>query len=344
MPLLLIFGTGGNMINCGVFLQKNLRSNSCSIYIIASSISHTILLIWAMSTNLYSFRNKDPLTYLITYCKIRPYLISFLFMISRTYIVMACIDRYALCSPYVHIRAFSRIQIAFRLIPIVILVWLFLPIHLLIFNTIEQDRCIMPGLYSILYAVYVVLCGGILPPFSMITFGLLAYRNLHLMRQRILPVNADERRQIRIKRIDYQIMKMLFVEVVIYCVSTLPFSISTVYAAVTVNVIKSTEQAAVDNFLAFLAGSVLQYVNASTAMYSNLLTSAAFRHELEKLIKHCIRLDCKVNNAKYNRPNRLVPVNEVYINNMHQNCVVNKNQPLETGIPHRMDHHKNTMC
>lgn len=208
MPLILFFGTSGNLINCGVFLQKNLRSNSCSIYLIASSISHTILLVWAMSTNLYSLVNRDPLTYSMAYCKIRPYLISSLFMISRTYIVLACADRSALCSPHVRIRAFSRTQNAFRLIPIVILIWIFLPIHIAIFNTIEANQCIMPGVYRILYAVYATICAGILPPLSMVIFGLLAYRNLRHMRQRIEPVNNGQQRRTRIKRIDYQIMKV----------------------------------------------------------------------------------------------------------------------------------------
>lgn len=208
MPLILLFGCGGNLINIGVFLQRTLRFNSCSIYLIASSISHTILLILVMSTNLYSLGNIDPLTYSLAYCKIRPYLISCLFMISRTYIVLACADRYALCSPRAGIRAFSRRQIAFRFIPVVLVIWFILPIHIAIFNTIVANRCIMPGLYNILYAVYAVICAGILPPSLMISFGLLALYNLHLMRQRVAPTTTGAAPRVILKRVDYQIMKV----------------------------------------------------------------------------------------------------------------------------------------
>ena len=211
MPLILFFGIGGNMINCAVFLQKSLRSNSCSIYLIASSIAHTMLLIWAMSTNLYSLYNIDPATYSLAYCKIRPYLISSLFMISRTYIVLACVDRYTLCSRHAHIRAFSRCQVAFRLIPIVIVMWIIIPIYILIFNTIDTNRCIMPGFYRIFYAVYAAVCSGILPPSLMITFGLLVRRNLHLMRKRITPAGIAGNRRATIKKVDYQIMKVRLV-------------------------------------------------------------------------------------------------------------------------------------
>lgn len=109
---------------------------------------------------------------------------------------------------------------------------------------------------------------------------------------------------------------MLFVEVIIYCASTLPFPINTVYAAVTMNVIKSKDRAAVDNFLSFLAGSILQYVNASTAMYSNLVTSAAFRNELDKFFKNCLRLGHVLNNAASVREHRIVPADGMPLNEL----------------------------
>lgn len=81
---------------------------------------------------------------------------------------------------------------------------------------------------------------------------------------------------------------MLFVEVIIYCTSTLPFPINTAYAAFTTNMSKSKDHMAIDTFLSFLAGSILQYINASTVMYSNLATSTAFRGELNKLIMNLL--------------------------------------------------------
>ena len=89
---------------------------------------------------------------------------------------------------------------------------------------------------------------------------------------------------------------MLFVEVIIYCTSTFPFPINTAYAAITANMSKSKEQMAIDSFLAFLAGSILQYINASTVMYSNLATSTAFRAELKNLIMDLLAM---VNGTTY---------------------------------------------
>ncbi|CAF1270024.1 unnamed protein product [Adineta steineri] len=290
MPLILFFGVGGNLINCAVFLQKTLRSSSYSVYLIASTVTHTILLILAMSTNLYSFGHTNPNTYSIAYCKLRNYFISSLFNMSRTYIVLASVDRYAICSPYANIRAFSRRQIALKLIPIVIGMWIFIPSHNVILSTIQNNQCIMPGLYKVLYAGYAVICAAIFLPSFTITFGLLARRNLRLMRRRIVPAGTIEGSRTFINKVDYQIMKMLFVDVTIYCITIFPFPITTVYGVITMNTIKSTDRAAIDNFLSLLAGSILQYLNVSSAMYSNFITSVAFREELKKLTMHCIRV------------------------------------------------------
>ena len=81
---------------------------------------------------------------------------------------------------------------------------------------------------------------------------------------------------------------MLFVEVAIYCISTFPFPITTIYGVITGNMSKSKDQQAIDIMLTFLAGSILQYINAATAMYSNLITSVVFRHELKKMVMHYI--------------------------------------------------------
>jgi hypothetical protein len=208
MPFMLLFGSGGNLINCAIFLQKNLRSNSCSIYLITSSLAHTLVLTWGMTTSLYALNNQDPLTYSIGFCKIRLYFVSSLFMISRSCVVLACIDRYALCSANASIRKFCRRQLAFQLIASIILIWFLLPIHIIIFSHIEVNHCIMPGIYSLLYGIYTVICAGVLPPSFMITFSLLAYFNLRKMHERIAPISIGNSPARRLKKTDYQIMQV----------------------------------------------------------------------------------------------------------------------------------------
>lgn len=98
MPILLVFGSGENILNAITFLQKAFRSSSCSMYMISGYLLHTVVLCFAMSTTLYSLSHTDPLTYSEPYCKIRQYLISAIFTMARCCAGMACADRFAISS------------------------------------------------------------------------------------------------------------------------------------------------------------------------------------------------------------------------------------------------------
>jgi hypothetical protein len=303
MPILLVFGSGGNILNAMIFLQKPFRSNSCSMYMIAAYLLHTLVLCWAMSTTLFSLGHRDPLTYSEPYCKIRQYIISAIFTMARCCVGMACVDRFAISSPNANIRAFGRPRIARYVILIIIIIWLILPVHLIIFNTIQTGRCLMPGLYPYFFAAYVIIVVTIIPPSMMITFSILAVKNIRRMRQHFHPQpiaqnnianlhTAINRRRVgvRLKRYDYQLLKMLCVDVAIYCISAIPSPIYYIYAAITLKSIKSAEQVAWQNFFYFLAYQFLLYIAASTSLYTNLLVSKAFRDEFRLFFNRGISL------------------------------------------------------
>ncbi len=303
MPILLVFGSGGNILNALVFLQKTFRSTSCSMYMLAGYLLHTLILYWGMLTTLYSLDHTNPLTYSEPYCKIRQYLISAVFTMARCCVGMACFDRFAVSSPNINIRTFGRSHIARYVIFIIIIIWLILPVHLIIFKTIQNGQCVMPGLYPYFFAAYTIIITTIIPPSMMITFTILAVKNIRRIRQRVQPlpvgqsnitnVNTRTNRSInvRLKQCDYQLLKMLSVDVTIYCISAIPSPIYYLYAAITLKSIKSAEQVAWQNFFYYLAYQFLIYVAASTSLYTNLLVSKAFRNEFRAFLKRytCFR-------------------------------------------------------
>ncbi len=300
MPILLVFGSGGNILNAVIFLQKTFRTNSCSMYMIAGSLLHTVALCWAMSTTLYSLDHRDPLTYSEPYCKIRQYLIAAILTMARCCIGMACVDRFAVSSRNVKIRAFGRPRVALYVIAIIIVIWLIVSVHLIIVNTIQNGRCVMPGLYPYFYAAYAILVAAIIPPSMMIIFSILAAKNIRQIRQRVQPlpvrqsnitnVNTGTNRNIgvHLKQYDYQLLKMLVIDVIIYCISSIPAPIYYIYAAVTLKSIKSAEQTAWQNFFNYLAYQFLLYIAASTNLYTNLLVSKAFRAEFWSFLNRYI--------------------------------------------------------
>ena len=298
MPFLLIFGSGGNIVNLLIFLQKTFRSNSCSLYMIAASLLHTLVLCFAMSTTLYSLTHTDPLTYSQSYCKTRQYLISAIFTMARCCTGMACFDRFAVTSANANIRAYGRPQVARYIITFIIIIWLILPLHLVFFNNIENDQCQMSGLYLYFFAAYAIIVAAIIPPSMMITFSVLAAKNIRQTRQRIKPlpigrINTSE--GIRLKQYDYQLLKMLTIDVIIYCISAIPSPIYYIYAAVTLKSTKTAEEVAWQNFFSYLAYQFLLYIAASTSLYTNLLVSKTFRTEFRMFINRLFRCRRRTN-------------------------------------------------
>jgi hypothetical protein len=239
LPILLVLGSVGNISNVLIFLQKTLRSSSCSMYMIAAYILYTVVLCFALSTTFYALTHTDPLTYSEPYCKIRQYLISAIFTMARCCVGMACADRYAISSQNVNTRAFGQPRIARYAITIIIVLWLILPIHLVIFNTIQNGKCIMPGLYPYFFDGYAIIIAAIIPPSMMITFSILAAKNIRQLRRRIQPLRVDRNpitnvnTGVHLKQHDYQLLKMLIVDVTIYCISAVPSPIYYTYAAIT---------------------------------------------------------------------------------------------------------------
>ncbi|CAF1382815.1 unnamed protein product [Didymodactylos carnosus] len=285
----LVLGNTGNILNCVVFLQKPLRKNSCSKYFLASSVVNIFILNFGILTNLYSINYRNPLSYSFIYCKLRTYILHSLLMLSRTYIVLACIDRFALCSPHAKRRQFSRPHVADLLIPLTAIIWFIIPIHIPIFIIFEQQKCVMLGLYYIFFSIYALIFAGTAPPILMITFSLLAYQNIRRIRNRIQPDVGVSR--VRIKNRDHQLMSMLFVEVVVYILSTVLYPLNTIYSALTLyDSRKNAERLSIENFLTFLTGAFLLYINNSSTFYIYCITSKTFRQELKKVcINHCLK-------------------------------------------------------
>ncbi|CAF4708777.1 unnamed protein product [Rotaria socialis] len=299
MPIFLTLGTVGNLLNCLVFLQKTLRSNSCSIYFVAASIAYLLFLDFSIGTNLYAIYFKDPTTYISPYCKFRTYFLSSCLCAARFILAFACVDRYAMCSRHSRIRNFSQPRIAAYVIAIIVGLWILIPIHVLVFYKVENGRCTVPEAYLYFNAAYSVLIGAALPPGIMIVFSALAVRSLRgirkSIRQAIVQVNNASIRDsatttpmsIRIKQHDHQLLKMLLVDVILYCLSNIPPPMSNIYSSVTLKWNKTPEQIQLQNFFTYLVSQFFIYFSTSASLYTNLMISKTFRHELiSALLRH----------------------------------------------------------
>jgi hypothetical protein len=284
LPLCLILGIFGNICNICIFIQKQLRSNSCSIYFIAASVVNLLIIIFGIIPTISASFITDPSLYLTWACKLKLYGLHSLLMMSRIYVVMACIDRYTFCSSNARLRQFSRRQIALKILPIVVIIWLLVPIHMLIFVEVQIPyiRCGTSGTYSLVYSIYSFICSS-LPLTLMIIFSMLAVYNLRQVNQRVLPVNNNQlgTGHIRLKKYDYQIMMMLIGEVIIYLISNILHPTNTLYMLLTAvpkgSPPKSASRLAIEGFVTYLTWGFLIYLNSCSTFYINFCTSKVFR-------------------------------------------------------------------
>ena len=279
MLIFLIFGNIGNLCNCFVFLQKTLRSNSCSFYLFTSSVVNILALTFSIPTAIYSIDYTDPAMYSLLYCKLRLYIYHTLLMISRYLIIFACIDRACLSSRRATIRNFSQIYKARVAGILTIIFWFIATIHIPIMNTIQDGYCIMPGIYNLIFGIYALIFTGVIPPILMSIFSLITLKNLHSVHVRIHVTNKQTNRLMHQR--DFHLTRMLTAQVLIYILTTTPYPLNAFYTAITISVNKSLNRQIIELFISFTTGTFLLFINPSVPFYIYITTSKAFRKEFK---------------------------------------------------------------
>ncbi|CAF1114641.1 unnamed protein product [Didymodactylos carnosus] len=294
--LMIVFGNIGCVFNCLILLRKTYRQNPCSLYILASSCTNLIFINLVIVSRLLAVGyNYDLTIYSTFYCKFRAYIAFATSLLSRTYIVLACADRYCSSSSKARRRAFSNIKVARYLIPSLALFWLLSSIHVyfywnIVIGTGNKYTCTTAtSIYTVFYAFYNALLSGVLIPTLMIIFGVLTLQNIKQINRRIHNITANISRTINAQQqrrgiADNQLTVMLLVQLLFYVISCLPFPIYLLYNAFTINnQQKSTVQNAIESFISYLTIFLL-YLNFCSTFYVYTLSGKSFRKEFKHIL------------------------------------------------------------
>ncbi len=291
LPICFVLGVFGNVCNIGIFVQKPLRVNSCSIYFIAASSVNLLIIIFGITPTISSSYITEPALYLSWACKLKLYGLHSLLMMSRSYIVMACIDQYSFSSSNARLRQFSSRKVALKVLSIIPIIWVLIPIHMLVFVDIQipNVRCGTSGTYSLIYSIYSFIVSS-LPLILMVIFSSLAFYNLRQISRRVLPVTNNQTGEgnMRLRKYDYQIMIMLICQVIIYLMSNTLHPTNTLYMALTTvpkgSPPKSALRLAIEGFVTYLTWGFLIYINSCSTFYINFLASKVFRLRFYNLL------------------------------------------------------------
>jgi hypothetical protein len=292
-PFLLALGNIGNLLFIITFSRKQHRQNPCSLYLLASAIVSLIGLNWGYGSNLISiYLSPDPFNVSLALCRTRGYVVQTTSVIYRTMIALACMDRFALSSSRVNIRAYSKPRVALKMIVGSILFWMIATIHLPIFQTIQNNRCLVFGTYALFYSIYQICLFGVIFPALMIVFGILLWKNLKRLRVRVQPLQtANNPRQQGLQKRDIDLMKFILAEVVVGIILTLPQPLNLLYTVLASNVPnKSQESIQIEGFIIYITLGVLFMLNYCVSFYLYVIMSNSFRQEIKRTIFRCLRI------------------------------------------------------
>ncbi|CAF1491055.1 unnamed protein product [Rotaria sordida] len=281
IPILFFVGIIGWTLNTITFSRPSLRSNSCATYFHASSWANLCVLFW--SPFIYAVGNWSGYRLparSILFCKIRIYFITMFCHTSVAFLLLACGDRFMLCSRNANRRRLCHVRIAYKMIIITIIICALLPLYIpLKYNrlSVVSNLCIIDIDFLIFDITYKSTIWAIIPPSLMLTLGSLTIYSLKQNARQI----ANIRIQIHSK--DRQLVAMLIGQITLYITTTWPYVAMMIYNVLTQNILpshKSVTRNAIETFaLSFSANFFLYLYNAiSFLIYT--LTAPSFRREL----------------------------------------------------------------
>jgi len=239
--LLLMLGVVGNGINVLVFSSvRNYRTTPCTFYFLISSIYNIAYITIALISRIVATGFGMDLTRTSTsWCKIRPFFLPVLSLISLSCSCLATIDQFFVTSQNANLRRFSNIKWSHRIVIIVMIIWFLHGIPFLLFYNISPitATCVITNIiFDVYFTIYLLVPLCVVPVSVTILFGYLAYRNIHLTR-----ALAEQ-------QADRQLLRMALIQVVLIFISAVPFGINNIYSLITSGVNKDANRLMNESF------------------------------------------------------------------------------------------------
>ena len=282
MTTYLVLGNIGLLLNMVFFSQKMHRQNPCSLYLLASTICRLTSLNISLIPIIYALDHPDQRNTSLIFCKLQYYFRHVPNQMMRSFIILACVDRYALCSIRPRIRSFSQYWVAIRLIPAIVVMWLLVTLYIPLLQSIERGKCGMHDtVFAFIYTIYNVITTGLVPPTTMTIFSVLVVLSLTRIRARVQPTASGV-----VRKRDRDLIRMSLIEVIVYLITTTPYSIVVVYLFATRTASKGLDQQKLESFISYLAQSFLLHLNNALPFWIFLSTLPSFRLEFKSLVMH----------------------------------------------------------
>jgi hypothetical protein len=301
--IILLFGTIGNILNCLVLYQPSLRSNPCVFLFLISSIANIVSIISGLTTRLLAGWNLDFTVTHSSLCKFRVYVMFVSRTIAFWLIALATVDRWCSSCRQYQPRQISSLRNSQRG-TIIIIIFSGL-LYCQVFycydaNLIDAPlRCygrtvICRLITDLTYAFITILC----PLLLMFIFGLMTISNIRqtysvmLSKKQLLYMNNVNKKALaltnvqhdRLKRTDHYLRHVLFRQIILLTLFTLPQVIEKLYTTSTMNTNKSLMHMTIHKFIYNIV-VLLSYVASGIPFYIYTLSGGSvFRNALLNLL------------------------------------------------------------
>ncbi|CAF1068659.1 unnamed protein product [Adineta steineri] len=280
-------GIVGHLLNIYVFTRPSLVSNPCSRYFLAAAIVGIMNTCYTVPIRMIQtgYVNADPGAYSIVFCKIGWLFLYALRASACWSMVLVCADRYLCSAASTTMRAMSSVRVANRAIPLTILIIFIAYIHVPIFFKIDFVSATQTstcnsrgpaGAYRTILYYFDLIVYGLSPSFFMLLFGLLTLRNVQQSKRLIVMPVANQTN----RKTNNQMLRMLIVQVLVYCVTGLVFSATIIYTSM--NPPTNSFQVGQYNMVYAVVG-MGSNIGPCLSFYLFTLSSALFRKELKNL-------------------------------------------------------------
>ncbi|CAF1289525.1 unnamed protein product [Rotaria sp. Silwood1] len=286
-PILIFFGTSSCLFSYIIFRQKNLRKNPCTIYFLSFNLSNLLLIYSSLLPVMLEIGyNIKPNSYSLIQCRFRLYALTLFDCLSSLYLILASIDRMCVTSPNAFVRSRSNNYFAYKSIIIGTLFCMIFSSHALIFQEIVPSTAndivcnFKPGIYMIFLAYY-SLIKGILMPFLMILFGLLAMKNIRRLRR--IHVSTEGRsHSYGPSTKDRKLILLVLMNIIVYVLFDSMMTIYLMYEQITQYYIKNDLQKQMDTLWGSIATFGL-YSRFCICGYINLFVSRIVCQQIKKI-------------------------------------------------------------
>lgn len=304
-----IVGIIGAIINITTFVQRQIRTNPCSVYFLATSIvDFGIMNVFILLEIITGF-NK-PLFNLIystrIWCKIGNYIMQILPCLSSSYIVLASFDRFCASSMNPTLRKWSCLKVSRIVVRVTFLGWALFSLHIPIaydriedpISRITQCRVAIgsPTALMIIDGFFFSLFNGAIIPFLLCICGLLILNNIKQSRTRV-NTHQNTRSNGRStgskpitchvtpiqQRNDTHMLRMLLVQVFLRIILNIPYIV--IYLFGYFNKVPKDLLLLLIYIIFSFIGRWFYYINYCQTFYINTLTSRLFRKSLQQQLE-----------------------------------------------------------